>query len=78
MNKYVNPPCKVISRLPRRSVQILSEYEEKVGTRSPLVGVSPVITENWQLMRMFPRAALSQICNLSPIRMWSSKKERSA
>ena len=29
-------------------------------------------------MRVFPRSALSRICNLSPIRMWSSKKERSA
>ena len=35
MNKNVNPPCKVISHLPRRSIQILSECEEEVGTRSP-------------------------------------------
>ena len=38
MNKYVNPPCKVISRLPRRSLQIMSECEEEVGTRSPFGG----------------------------------------
>ena len=67
MNTYVNPPCKVISLLPRHSLQIMSECEEEVGTRSPLVGVSPVMTENWQLMRVFPRAALSRICILSPI-----------
>ena len=38
MNKCVNPPCKVISRLPRRSLQIKSECKEKVGTRSPFGG----------------------------------------
>ena len=38
MNKYVNPPCKVISPLPRRSLQIMSECEEEVGTRSPFGG----------------------------------------
>ena len=34
MNKYVNPPCKVFSHLPRRSLQRMSECEEEVGTRS--------------------------------------------
>ena len=38
MNKYVNPQCKVISHLPRRSLQIMSECEEEVGTRSPFGG----------------------------------------
>ena len=37
MNKYVNPPCEVLSHLPRRSLQIMSECEE-VGTRSPFGG----------------------------------------
>ena len=35
MIEYVNPPCKVISQLPRHSLQIMSECEEEVGTRSP-------------------------------------------
>ena len=39
-NTYVNPPCKVISHLPRRSLQTMSECEEEVGTRSPFVGGS--------------------------------------
>ena len=38
MNKYVNPPCEVISHLPRRSLQIMSECEKEVGTRSPFGG----------------------------------------
>ena len=38
MNKYVNPPCKLISHLPRRSLQIMSDCEEEVGTRSPFGG----------------------------------------
>ena len=31
MNKYVNPPCKVTSDLPRRSLQIMSDCEAAVG-----------------------------------------------
>ena len=38
MNKYVNPPCKVTSRLRRRSLQVMSECEEEVGTRFPFGG----------------------------------------
>ena len=38
MNKYINPPCKVIKHLPRRSLLIMSECEEEVGTRSPFGG----------------------------------------
>ena len=38
MNKYGNPPCKVISHLPPRSLQIVNECEEEVGTRSPFGG----------------------------------------
>ena len=38
MNTYVNPPCKVIRHLPRRSLQIMSECEEEVETRSPFGG----------------------------------------
>ena len=45
MNKYVNPPCfnwlaisYSISHLPHRSVQILSDCGEEVGTRSPFGG----------------------------------------
>ena len=38
MNKYVNPSCKVISQLPRRSLQIMSEWEEEVRTKSPFGG----------------------------------------
>ena len=38
MNKYVNLPCKAISHLPRRPMQIMSEFEEEVGTRSPFGG----------------------------------------
>ena len=38
MNKYVNQPCEVISHLPSRLLQILSECEEEVGTRSPFGG----------------------------------------
>ena len=38
MNKNVNPPCKVFSRLPLRSLQTMSECEEEVGTRSPFGG----------------------------------------
>ena len=41
MNKHVNPPCNVISHLPRRSLQTLSECEEEVGTRSPFGGSVP-------------------------------------
>ena len=37
-NTYVNPPSKVISHLPRRSLQIMCECEEEVGTRSPFGG----------------------------------------
>ena len=38
MNTYVNPPSKVISHLPRHSLQIMSECEEQVGTRSSFGG----------------------------------------
>ena len=38
MNKSVNPPCKVISHLPRRSLQIMRKCEEEVGIRSPFGG----------------------------------------
>ena len=38
MNKCVNPLCRDISHLPRRSIQIMSECEEEVGTRSPFGG----------------------------------------
>ena len=39
MNKYVNPPCKVISRLPRRSLlPKMSNSEKEVGSRSPFGG----------------------------------------
>ena len=38
MNTYVNPPCKIITHLPRRSLRIMSECEEEVGTRSPFGG----------------------------------------
>ena len=39
MNKYVNPPCKLISHLPRRSLlPIMSNSEKEVGSRSPFGG----------------------------------------
>ena len=39
MNKYVNPPCKVISHLPRQSLlPIMSNFEREVGSRSPFGG----------------------------------------
>ena len=38
MNKYVNPPCNYISHLPRRSLELMSECVEEVGTRSPFGG----------------------------------------
>ena len=39
MNKYVNPPGKVISHLPRRSLlPIRSNSEREVGSRSPFGG----------------------------------------
>ena len=39
MNKYVNPPCKVISHLPRRSLlPIMSNSEREVRIRSPFGG----------------------------------------
>ena len=38
MKKCVNPPCKVISHLPRRSLQVMSECEEELGTRCPFGG----------------------------------------
>ena len=39
MNKFVNPPCKVISLLPRRSLlPIMSNSEREVGSRSPFGG----------------------------------------
>ena len=78
MNKCKIPPCKVNSHLPRRSLQIMSECEEEVGTRSPFGGSVASDDRELELMRVFPRAALSRICSLSPIRMWSSKKEKSA
>ena len=78
MNKCVNPPCKGISHLPRRSLQIMSECEEEVETTSPFGGSVASDDRELELMRVFPRAALSRYCNLSPIRMWSFKKEKSA
>ena len=39
MDKYVNPPCRVISHLPRRSLlPIMSNSEKEVGSRSPFGG----------------------------------------
>ena len=39
MNKYVNPPCKVISHMPRRSLlPKKSNFEREVGSRSPFGG----------------------------------------
>ena len=38
MDKYVSPPCEVISHLPRRSMQKMSECEEEVGIRYPFGG----------------------------------------
>ena len=39
MNKYANPPCKVISHLPSPSLlPIMSNSEKEVGSRSPFGG----------------------------------------
>ena len=39
MNKYVNPPCRVINHLPRRSLlPIMNNSEREVGIRSPFGG----------------------------------------
>ena len=39
MDKYVYPPCRVISHLPRRSLlSIISNSEREVGSRSPFGG----------------------------------------
>ena len=39
MDRYVNPPCRVINHLPRRSLlPILSNSEREVGSRSPFGG----------------------------------------
>ena len=54
--------------MPRRSLMpIMSNSEREREEADPLlVGVLPVTSQNWQLMRMSPRAALSRICILSP------------
>ena len=39
MKNCVDPPCKVINHMLRRSLQIMSECEEEVGTRSPFGGI---------------------------------------
>ena len=41
------------------------------------MGLSPVTSDNWQLTRVFPRAMQSPICNLWPIWMRSSGREKS-
>ena len=84
MNKCVNPPCfnwLTISYSINHIVhycKLWANPKKRWGSHPPLLGVSPVTSQNWQLTRVFPRAALSQICTSSPFRMWSSEKERSA
>ena len=79
MNKYVNPPCNsslVICHVAQYKYSV--NAKKRWGPDPLLEGVSPVTIENWQMMRVSPRAALSQICILSPLRIWLSEKERSA
>ena len=84
MNKYVNPPSFNWLAISYSISHVIHYYQlwvnprKRRGSHPPLVGVLPVTRQNWRLMRVFPRAALSRICKRSPIRMWSSKKERSA
>ena len=78
MNTYVNPPCKFISHLPRRSLQIMSECEEEVGNRSPFGGTVASDDRELAIDEGVPESSVVRISNLSPIRMWSSNNERSA
>ena len=78
MNKYVNPPCKVISHLPRRSLQILSECKEEMGTRSPFCWSVASDDRELAIDEGVPESSVVPNSQFVPIRMWSSKNEKSA
>ena len=74
MTKYVNPPCKVINHLPRRSLQIMSECEEEVGTRSPFGGSVASDDRELAIDEGVPESSVIPNLQSDPIQMWSSKK----
>ena len=67
MIKYVNPPCKVISCMPRRSLQIMSEYEEEVGTRSPFGGSAASDDREMAIDEGIPESSVVPTLHFVPI-----------
>ena len=79
MNKYVNPPCKVYSLLPHRSLlPIMSNTEREVGSRSPFGGSVASDEPELAYHEGVPKSSVVPNLQFVPIRMSACKKERSA